>query len=375
MKLIRQITMALILGAIPAMALSQTVSCEACTHDVSVYMGNGGLIAEADGADMVAWVATCGGVTHHGELEPNAAGMVMLQFTDSGLVCNAEESRLQIGPVKDGGWFWITDDTNSAVGSLVSHDILDNAETGITNAGPGVTMTMGRGAVLLKEASTGRVGLLPNILPAPPAATLRKCGYDDGGAGASPRYTRRSTDCALGDGGAIVLATTTDPITGVTVRIPDGGTVVRPAGDGTITIIADLWMNGSGHYRTDADLNPKRGHQEFAMTATRAEDRLNGGGYRVRLDTGPAASTVLLTVSSPVAGVSYTDERAAATISIVADSAYCSRTSNFSLPVTVTSEYGFLPNALAHAASVTPSVRLTGAFNDAGTTTFTVVCP
>ncbi len=341
-------------------------------------MGNGGLIAEADGADMVAWVATCGGVTHHGELEPNAAGMVMLQFTDSGVVCNAEESRLQIGPVKDGGWFWITDDTNSAVGALVSHDILDNAETGITNAGPGVTMTMGRGAVLLKEASTGRVGLLPNILPAPPAAPLRKCGYNDGGAAASPRYTRRTTACAMGDGGTIILATVTDPITGVTVRIPDGGTVTRPAAgaSGTVTVIADLWMNGSGHYTTAPGGNPRLGHLEFGMTATRAADRLQGGivlAYSLLVGTGPTASRPP-DGGTPVGGVGFDSVNSSARITIESDTAYCSRTSNVSLPVIVSA---LVPPTTSGAAAVldqvTPSFRQPTQV--VGGTSFEVVCP
>ena len=58
---------ALILCAIPAVAVGQTVSCEACTHEVSYYMGEGGFIATAgEDAKMVTYVASCGGVTRTG---------------------------------------------------------------------------------------------------------------------------------------------------------------------------------------------------------------------------------------------------------------------------------------------------------------------
>ena len=43
-------------------------------------------------------------------------------------------------------------------------DILDNEPTMITETSS-VTMTDGKGAKLLKETATGRVGILPTILP------------------------------------------------------------------------------------------------------------------------------------------------------------------------------------------------------------------
>ncbi len=359
-----RITIALVLSAIPTMAFGQTtVACEACTHDLSFYLGDGGLVAEADGADMVTWVATCGGVTHHGELEPNREGVVMLQFMDSGLVCNEEESRLQIGPVKDGGWYWLTRDTNSAVGSLVNQDILDNAKGGITNAGSGVTMTIGRGAVLLEEAATGRLGLLPNILPEPQTPALRKCGYDRKGT----TYTRRIAACALGDGGAIILATVTDGITGTTVQIPDGGTVTRAAGTGTVEVLVDLWANGSGHYTTDPAGNARLGHPEFGTTALRGTLRLQGVSYPISTRTGSQAAAL------PSGGVTATTVASAATVTIAADSAYCSAANNFPLHVDVSAR---LDPEGAAKDQVTPSLTLTGGEAGlAGKMTFTVICP
>ncbi len=129
MKLMKHITIALVLCAIPALAFGQDVSCDDCTHVVSVYMGGGGLIAMADDAEMVTWVATCGRITRIGELAANDDGVVSTLFTtDNGLACNAsgDGNKFQLGPIKDGGWFWMTRGTNSAIGNLVAMDILEN---------------------------------------------------------------------------------------------------------------------------------------------------------------------------------------------------------------------------------------------------------
>ena len=57
MKLMKHITIALVLCAIPAMAFAQDVTCDECTHVVSVYAGHGGFIATAaEDAEMVIWV-------------------------------------------------------------------------------------------------------------------------------------------------------------------------------------------------------------------------------------------------------------------------------------------------------------------------------
>ncbi len=351
----KQILIALVLCATSAMAFGQTVSCEACTHDVSVYMGDGGLIAEADGADTVTYVSTCGGVTQSGELEPGNDGVVMMQFMDSGLVCNAATSRLQLGPVKDGGWHWITDDTNSAVGSLVNQDVLGNTKAEITNPGPGVTMREGRGAVLVKETATGRLALLPNVLPEPPEDDPpMKCG-------------RSQSRCTLGDGGAMILATSTDDITDTTVLIADKSTVTRPAGTGAITIIADLWMNGSGHLSNDPNKPPGFGQPESVMSDFRSEERLTGVTYAVAVS--PAGSALTDGSSTAVGGVKFASASDAATITVEADTAYCARTANVSLPVTVTATM-----TADDAKQVTPFIQrsTTGVVAATG---FTIACP
>ena len=152
----RFLMIALLISAIPAVAVGQSVSCDndACSHEVSVYMGEGGLIASTD-ADEVTYVATCNGVTRSGSLMPNEDGVVAM-LLEGDLACHGDDkASFKIGPIDDGGWYWITMDTNSAVGGLVSMDILENDTVDIADAGEGVEITAGSGAVLLSETATG----------------------------------------------------------------------------------------------------------------------------------------------------------------------------------------------------------------------------
>ena len=356
----KHIMIALVVCAIPAMAFGQTVSCEDCTHDVSIYTGDGGLIAEADGVDKVTWVAECGKITRFGELEANDEGIVMVQFKDADLVCNADESRFQLGPVRDGGWHWLTDDTNSAVGALVNQGVLDNERTDIADPGPGVTMSNGRGAVLLKETATGRLGLLPDILPQKLTSPNRRCGY-----GLSGRLLKR---CIMGDGGAMLQATSTNAVTLATVRIRNGGVVTRPAAGatGTATVLVDLWMNNSGHFSNDP-LTATLGHRAFVMTKKRADNRLTGVTYTVKAGSAP---TLTEGSGTAVAGVTYEDyEDDAVAINIGADTQFCGGTANVSLPVAVTATIND-----TGAVTVTPNVKRNAA-GVAAEMSFTVVCP
>ena len=109
----------------------------------------------------------------------------------------------------------------------------------------------GRGASLLTETATGRTGLLPNILPEmemdPEDPTL--CGFTGSFTGTSPGKVR-NTECRLGDGETMLLATVTDGFNDTTHRILDKGTVTRPKGAGSVDVVIDLWGNGTGHYVT-----------------------------------------------------------------------------------------------------------------------------
>ena len=403
MKLMKHITIALVLCAIPAMAFGQTVSCEDCTHELSYYMGEGGFVATAgEDAKMVTYVATCGGITRTGELTPNDDGVVAMLFNmDNNLACHSAsvdddgvtKNRLQVGPVMDGGWYWITDDMNSAVGNLVSQDVLDNEAVKLTGAGEGVSMAMGMGAVFMKETSSGRVGILPNILPEPPMEALRKCGADDNGTvGTSAvavanadnaRFTRRMSKCEMGDGGTITLATTQNTFTGTTTRVLDKGTVVRPSGTGQVVVTVDLWGNGSGHFATADTVHALLGQPAVAMTQLRALTRLTGVTYRATLGTGPTGTALVSGAENGGITMDTSSITNAVTFTIGAATNYCNSEAkppvNNSATVSVTA---LMLNADATgAAQVTPAIARARDFTAdgnprqiAGTTSFTVVC-
>ena len=241
---------------------------------------------------------------HHRPVRITGGAAAQLFNHGNGLACDREGGSLEIAGLKDGGWYWITDETNSAVGNLVSRDILDNDTVELTSAGDGVTMMAGSGAVFVKEAATGRVGILPNILPKPRMDPPRKCGYNDRGtAGTSAtatadqdnaQFTRRASECALGDGGAVALATTTtNSFTGATTTVADKASVVRPNGTGSVVVTVDLWGNGSGHFTTAATGHALLGQSAAATTTLRDVARLTGATYSARLGAGPTAADLV----------------------------------------------------------------------------------
>ena len=394
MKLMKHITIALVLCAIPAVAVGQNVTCDECTHQVSVYYGEGGFIATAaEDAEMVTWVASCDGVTRTGELTPNDGTVSALLTGDLACMSTDKDGNadgvFELGPVMDGGWYWITMDDNSAVGGLVNKDVLDNEATMITSAGDGVKMTMGSGAVLLAETATGRVGVLPNILPAMEmdAPAANPCGFSGAGTGASP-FARKVSGCEMGDRGVIVLANYTNNITGATTRVMDGDNVTRPGGSGSLTVTIDLWGNGSGHFLTEATasaavtgppaipagFNFLRGQPSVSGTARAA--RYTGVTYRAGMGSGPTAAE--LTSGTASGGVTFTspDPDNVATVAIAADSAHCSKTNNHTATVTVYADVD-----ATGQTQVTPSIKVAGSRanptnpTNAGKISFNIVCP
>ncbi|MCY3972377.1 MAG: hypothetical protein OXG74_20780 [Acidobacteria bacterium] len=384
MKLVKHITIALVLCAIPAMAFGQSVTCDDCTHVVSVYQGHGGFIAmAAEDAEMVTWVATCEGVTRSGELTPSDGMVSMLLMDDTACYGDDEDNSFEVGPIMDGGWYWITDATNSAVGGLINKEILDNETTMLADAGDGVTMTMGKGAVLLKETATGRVGLLPNILPAMEMDPVdpTPCGVAGGpGTSAANAWTRRVSGCMMGNGGSTVLATYTNSITGATTRVMSGDTVTRPGGTGTLSILIDLWGNNSGHFLTSADSSGAngadflRGQQGAAASAAgRIAHRYQGVTYSVSAGSGVGGGQEI-TSGTPLEGIDHaapaTDGANALAVSIVANDDNCDDDNNFPTPVTVNVSVA----DAAQRAQVTPGIAVNSA-GVAGQLKFTVVCP
>ena len=366
----KHVTIALMLCAIPATAFAQDVSCPDCDHVVPYFRGVGGFIGTvADGVDEVIFVASCGGVTTTGEVPVDGDTVAQLFDHRNGLACDRAGGSLEIAGLADGGWYWITDEMNSAVGSLVRKDVLDNTPTQPTDPGSDdITLTEGNGAVFVKQASTGRVGILSTILAAPRTPELRKCGFDTGGTAAAPTYSRRTSACVMGDGGTIVWATTTDPFTGSTTRVTDRASIVRPNGTASVVVIVDLWANGSGHFTTASGGEPRLGNPAVARTGARAAARLTGVTYTARLGSGPTADP--LVSGTAVRGITFSDSTTnVAEITIAADSDSCSRRNNIPVTISLTASM-----SEADAAQVTPSVERNSTSGAVGGMSFTVVC-
>ena len=378
MKLMKHIMIALVLCAIPAVAFGQNVVCDDCDHIVPYYKGNGGFVGMMTaGAEKVTFVAECDNVTTTGTADVNADGLASMLFNDmNGLACDTDNGSMQVAGLEDGAWYWITDDMNSAVGSLVNKAVLDNDMT--MPADPGsddIVMTPGQGAYFLKQVSTGRVGILSTIMAEPPADPLKKCGFSGAASSTSPASPVQ-TECALGDGGTTLLMTSTNAITGATVRIMDKGSVTRPGGTGTVTIVADLWGNGSGHYVATHDaatangISAMRGQQAVAMSAARAATRYTGVSYGVSVSGGGPEPAATVTSGTAVGGVDYAEAANAATITVGASSEYCSNTSNYTATVTVTASM----TTATDADQVVPSIARSSD-GVVGGASFTVMCP
>ena len=382
----KHILVASALCALPAATFAQGVVCGACDHVAPYFRGEGGFIATvAEDADEVTFVASCSNVTITGVVAPGAGKVAQLFTYRNGLACDGKDGSFEIAGVEDGGWYWITDDMNSAVGNLVSKDVLDNETVKLTSAGDSVSMSKGMGAVFLKEAATGRVGILPNILPEPPMEALRKCGADDQGStgksatatveAADARFTRRTSKCEMGDGGTITYATTTNTFTGATTRVMDKSTIVRPSGTGNVVVTIDMWGNGSGHFATaTTGVHALLGQPAAAAGALRGTARYTGVTYTARLGSGPTGSDFVDATANGGITMDTSTTANVVTFTIAADPAYCKSTApvaNNPAPVSVTA----LMATATDAAQVTPSIARNARSTAVGGISFTVVCP
>ena len=362
-KLKKYFLLALLIGAIPAMAFGQAADCEDCEHQLPVYDGAAGFIATAaDGVDTVNYKSTCGNVTRTGQMEANDDGIVNM-LLGGDLACAEADGEFVLGPIMDGGWFWMHVGANSAVGNIVAIDVLDNVPTDITDPGDSVDMMPGAGVVLLTHVESGRVGLLPTILPVPeedPVA-VNTCSFTVAASGTQTAETR---NCMLGDGGtALAVRGSVDPFTGMRPPLMNGANITRPiAADTTITLEVDLWGNGSGHF--DAD-NPDLGHpggDALASTITAALPAAGPGG------TPPDLST---------AGLVFAQDGTTnvGTLTISPEATYCAPSAK--PPVNHTAKITF--NAAVsstQAAQVTPAIGDTaGGTDSVATHVINLVCP
>lgn len=364
----KHIRVALALCALPATAFAQNARCHACDHVAPYFRGVGGFIGTvADGVDEVTFVASCGSVTTTGQAPIHGDTASQLFNHGNGAACDQEGGTLEIAGLKDGGWYWITEARNSAVGPLLRVDVLGNETTALTSAGPGVTLAEGRGAVFLKELSTGRVGILSNILPAPQEdlETVNACDYTGAGTSASP-YRRETSNCAMGDGRTVLRVLGPEGLyTGERDAIQPGGQVVRPVGEGgSVDVKFDLWGNGTGHFTTAETGNPRLGHEGgIPLTATFGGTYSSGGaGGGTAIDAAGGAS-------EGAAGLSIDAAANVATVTITPNDDYCSENNDHPVTVTVTAD-------ATEPDQVTPNIVENPPANDeAAARSVVVVCP
>lgn len=232
-----------------------TTDCEEdeC-HVVPIAGGIGGFVGRAkSGVEKVGVIMVCRGARGtkvvERELTPGTGGVVSALFgVDDGsraaLFCEADEdATIELRGLVDGGWFWLHDELNTAVAPLMAKDVLDNRKIAPVNPGsPDILIEANRAgtASFLRDTSTGRVGILPHVVPLPESDVL-PCGPMADGelADGSPKYVARETGCVMGNGGTTVVFYTAGrtPIT--------GGRVVRPA-TGEVRVAVALWLNGTG---------------------------------------------------------------------------------------------------------------------------------
>ena len=250
------------------------VDCEETEcHVVPIASGTGGFVGRArSGVDKVDVILVCLGASTlkvvERELRPGPDGVVSTRFgVDDGaadaLICDAnEDATIEIRGLTDGGWYWLHDDANTAVAPLMSKDVLGNRKVMPVNPGSSdVVIEANRAgtASFLKQLSTGRVGILPHVLPVP-EEEVAPCGPMEDGElpDGTPKYVARETGCAMGDGGTIVgLHQTGTAVAPVPVR---GNSVTRPVA-GSLRVRLSLWLNmtGSVVYGAAADYPPTFG--------------------------------------------------------------------------------------------------------------------
>ena len=291
---------AILIGAVPALLSGQDVSvdCPEATCQLAPYFaGNGGFVGEAVSAEAaVSFYVVCGNVTTSASATPDSAGIVRQALTaENGYACAAEGGgTIEIDGLKDGGWYWINDDRSSAVSALIRKDSLGHPHTTPTDPG-GITFrsVTGGAASFAKHEPSGRVGIIPHIVPGKPVPDC------SGAAG-----TASATDCVLGSSAGWSLAASPAAVTRPTGSADDMEVAVTLMGKGFIstgTVAADAALElhasvGGVSLVTDAGAAPAAGEAgvlkwtvDVAADDTRCAstnpDRLNAQTVTVEVAT------------------------------------------------------------------------------------------
>jgi hypothetical protein len=234
-------------GAGSGASTSVSFECpeEAC-HVLPWFRGEGGLIGKArPGIEEVAWYAVCGDAGVSASLEPDGGDIVSMLFSaNNGLACERDDGEFRIRGLVDGGWYWITHEENSAVSSLIPRGVLGNRRSDPANPGwPGLTFTPSRdGSVsFVREVASGRVGILPHIIPLPGEPEPPRCGQYKDGDEEDAGTLQRTDDCLLD--AVYSVRVTMGPGSGPGSAVTSGQ-VFRPL-SGTTTLTLGLY--GTGH--------------------------------------------------------------------------------------------------------------------------------
>ncbi len=235
------------------LARAQTVTVSsACPeeecHVVPLVRNGGGFVARAlNATGGVHATLACIGTTTSKHVEDDLAvnpdGLVSLLFGTGDWFCEeGTDGTLEVRGVDDGGWYWINDERGSAISPLMAKGVLGNRKVHPVNPGPGFlfeTNVTGT-ASYVTHLSTGRVGILPHVIPQP-EQDIVPCGpvkQED------ETWKTRDSGCMMGNGGAIVDVHTYG-VAGSRSSIR-GGRIVRPgSGEGTVVGVS-LWLNGTG---------------------------------------------------------------------------------------------------------------------------------
>ena len=248
MKLMKHIMIALVLCAIPAVAFGQVDADTECPDPCYVapyFSGSGGFVGKQAMADnaatmdkdegAVTFAVTCDNVITTGSADVDDMGIARQVFNmDNGLACGAADGKIEISNLDPGGWYWIHDDPNSAVSSLVNVNVLGNANMVKPTDPGGVTMTAmeGGAATFVKHEASGRVGILGHVMATPDPMLC-------GGA------TNVANNCMLKATYGIGLMVGTKDI---------GGTVTRGGTDGMTQVDVMASVTGSGYILIDATM-------------------------------------------------------------------------------------------------------------------------
>jgi len=243
---------AILIAGFPALLSAQGATCEAATCQLAPYYeGTGGFVGDAARVNdpttdvdesEVTFIVTCGNVTVRGSATPDSAGVVRQALTvENGFACQAEAGgTIEIDGLKDGGWYWINDDTNSAVTALIRKDSLGHPQTIPTDPGGVVLKSVeGGAATFAKHEPSGRVGIIPHIVPRKPVPDCSGAAGSDTAIG-----------CVLGTPDGWLLTTPSSSVTRPTGGDPDLEVTVTLTGvrfitTGTVAATATLDIHTS----------------------------------------------------------------------------------------------------------------------------------